>query len=124
VQETPGLKGDAAMCAEILAKTIEDQQGLFAAAERNVSQPRGELVDRRVDAVLYFLPINARMSESDFDLTVIKRLAQLVPVIPVMCKVRCLRFVSSHWHLPLRSLRVLPGRCSSATRSFVCAHAP
>jgi septin family protein len=87
VQETPGLRGDPDACAEALAAAIEAQQARFAAAERDLSQPRAALQDGRIDALLYFLPVNARISESDLDLAVIRRVAKLVPVIPVMCKV-------------------------------------
>jgi Septin len=87
VQETPGLRGDPEACAEALAAAIEAQQARFAAAERDLSQPRAALQDGRIDALLYFLPVNARISESDLDLAVIRRVAKLVPVIPVMCKV-------------------------------------
>lgn len=50
--------------------------------------PREALLDDRVDAVLYFLPTNARMAESDLDTTVINAVARYAPVIPVMCKVQ------------------------------------
>lgn len=52
--------------------------------------PREALQDDRVDAVLYFLPTNARMAESDLDTTVINAVARYAPVIPVMCKVQLL----------------------------------
>lgn len=63
------------------------QHEAYAEQERKLGIPREMLQDDRVDAVLYFLPTNARMAESDLDTTVINALAVYAPVIPVMCKV-------------------------------------
>lgn len=87
IQETPGIKGDPNAAAEVLANYMEAMQEEYAEQEANLNKPRGELKDGRVDAVLYFLPTNARIGESDLDFTVINALAQYAPVIPLMCKV-------------------------------------
>jgi septin family protein len=50
--------------------------------------PRTDLLDGRVDVVLYFLPINGRISEDDMDTIAINAMAEYAPVIPVMCRVR------------------------------------
>jgi septin family protein len=64
------------------------EQQRFAKQERNTSTPRDELIDGRVDVILYFLPINARIREMDLDTTVINAIAAYAPVIPVMTRVR------------------------------------
>ena len=88
VQETPGLKGDAAECANALCGYLRLEQQRFAKQERNTSTPRDDLVDGRVDVILYFLPINARIREMDRDTTDINAIASYAPVIPVMTRVR------------------------------------
>jgi hypothetical protein len=63
------------------------EQEAYADSEAKLDVSRKELKDGRVDCVLYFLPTNARIGESDLDFTVINALAAYAPVIPLMCKV-------------------------------------
>jgi septin family protein len=88
LQETPGIKCEPKVAAEALANYMRAEQEAYADQEAKLNMPRGELVDGRVDCVLYFLPTNARIGESDLDFTVINALAAYAPVIPLMCKVR------------------------------------
>jgi hypothetical protein len=76
------------VAAEALASYMKAEQEAFADQEAKLNKARSELVDGRVDCVLYFLPTNARIGESDLDFTVINALAAYAPVIPLMCKVR------------------------------------
>lgn len=87
VQETPGIKGEPSKAAEVLTNYMKGEQKSYADQEASLDIPRGELEDGRVDCVLYFLPTNARIGESDLDSTVINALAAYAPVIPLMCKV-------------------------------------
>lgn len=87
-QETPGIKGEPKEAAEALANYMHNEQKEYADQEACLNVPRGELKDGRVDCVLYFLPTNARIGESNLDFTVINALAAYAPVIPLMCKVR------------------------------------
>jgi septin family protein len=69
----------------MLVDYIRIQQDQFAARERDVSLPRAKCVDGRVDVVLYFLPLNARVAGHDVE--AMRTLTRLVPVVPIMCKV-------------------------------------
>jgi septin family protein len=86
MQETPGLGGDGRAVAA-LTDYISARQAAFAAQEHDVGMTRGAVDDGRVDAVLYFLPTNARVAE--LDLSAMRAFAKLVPVVPVMAKVGC-----------------------------------
>lgn len=76
------------MAAQALANYMHTEHEAYADQEGKLNVPRDELKDGRVDCVLYFLPTNARIGESDLDFTVINALAAYAPVIPLMCKVR------------------------------------
>jgi septin family protein len=75
------------VAAEALRSYMHLQHQAFAAQEAQLGLPRESLQDGRVDVVLYFLPTNARIGESDLDFTVINALAAYAPVVPLMCKV-------------------------------------
>jgi septin family protein len=88
VQETPGLKGNAHDCANALCNYLHQEQQQYAEQELGIHIPRDNLLDGRVDVVLYFLPINARISEDDLDTIVMNAMSEYAPVIPVMARVR------------------------------------
>jgi hypothetical protein len=89
MQETPGLKGNAHDCANALCNYLHQEQQQYAEQELGIHIPRDNLLDGRVDVVLYFLPINARISEDDLDTIVMNAMSEYAPVIPVMARVRC-----------------------------------
>lgn len=88
MQETPGLKGNAHDCANALCNYLHQEQQQYAEQELGIHIPRDDLLDGRVDVVLYFLPINARISEDDLDTVVMNAMSEYAPVIPVMARVR------------------------------------
>jgi septin family protein len=104
VQETPGLRGDPAECANALCGYMRLEQQRFAKQERSTGTAREDLTDGRVDVVLYFLPINARIREMELDTTVINSVAAYAPVIPVMCRVRMLFMLLRRWARPCAAL--------------------
>lgn len=93
VQEAPALSSDSG-ALDAACAYVERQHEHFALQERNVGLARSEIVDGRVHVALYFLP-----SEPDIpalDVAAITKLATLLPVVPVMCKVRRDALVASH----------------------------
>jgi len=67
---------------------VRAQQSLYLAQEQDASLPRSAIDDGRVDACIYALPTNARVSP--FDLAIMQQLADVVPVIAVMSKSDCM----------------------------------
>ena len=95
VQETPGLTRDDDGVLT-LCNCITSRQAAFSAQEVETARERGEIKDERIDVVLFFLPTNARVSASD--VSAMTFLGALVPLVPVMCKVRGMALI----HMPPR----------------------
>jgi hypothetical protein len=85
LQETTGLTGTAAECVEALFAFIRRSQERYMEQELNLLLPRDQIQDTRVTAVLYFLPTTKDLSDRDRD--ILAALGELVPTIPIMCKV-------------------------------------
>jgi hypothetical protein len=110
LQETTGLTGTAAECVEALSAFIRRSQKRYMEQELNLHLPRDQIQDTRVTAVLYFLPTTKDLSDRDRD--IMAALGELVPTIPIMCKVCtcCTRCVLLMGHLICRMLCMLASR--------------
>jgi septin family protein len=64
---------------------VRERQQDFADQEACLSIPRADIEDLRVTVVLYFLPTTTRLADRDVE--VMRGIGDLVPVVPVMCKV-------------------------------------
>lgn len=96
MQEAPALSTDSSAQNKVCAY-IAQQHEHFADQERNVGLPRAEIVDDRVHVALYLLPPQADIAA--LDTNAITTLGALLPVVPVMCKVRhdrCVQVLSLH----------------------------
>ena len=82
------MKGNPHDCANALCNYLHQEQQQYAEQELGIHITRDNLLDGRVDCVLYFLPINARISEDDLDTIVMNAMSEYAPVIPVMARVR------------------------------------
>ena len=125
VQETPGLKGNAHDCANALCNYLHQEQQQYAEQELGIHIPRDNLLDGRVDVVLYFLPINARISEDDLDTIVMNAMSEYAPVIPIMARVRPPSAPAAPAHatrlcISSCSLAVLAMRGQGAPRAMPC----
>jgi septin family protein len=85
MQETPGLTGTVAQCIDALSNIVREGQERYLEQELSLKTPRDEIDDTRVTALLYFLPTATRLSDRDRD--ILLALGELVPTIPIMCKV-------------------------------------
>jgi septin family protein len=85
LQETTPLIGSTTECIDALRGLIRERQQQFAEQEGRLSLPRADIDDRLVTVVLYFLPSNTILP--DHDVEVMRGICDLVPVVPVMCKV-------------------------------------
>jgi hypothetical protein len=110
LQETTGLTGTAAECVKALSACIRSGQERYMEQELNLLLPRDQIQDTRVTAVLYFLPTTKELSDRDGD--IMAALGELVPTIPIMCKVCacCTRCVLLLGHLICRMLCMLASR--------------
>jgi Septin len=90
LQDTPGLNSQEDV--EVVLDYVRAQLQAYIAAEEDPrrSQPMSRLPDPRVDVVLYLVAPHALKPQ---DIVAMTRLSLLVPVVPLLAKVRCYSFI-------------------------------
>ena len=88
-QETPGLRDGGGELQALLDFILEQQaqrrRDIHDIERAHASDEEYAAKNMCVDAVLYFLPTNARVSRRDVE--AMKAIGAHVPLLPVMCKV-------------------------------------